>query len=317
VSASSPRHHVDHCLNCNAPTPEHFCPVCGQEAVDAAVRFRDQVAHFFEEVLGVESRLPQTARLLLTRPGELTRAYNSGQRVRYVTPLKLFLFVGAAFFFVVSFSASRPHPTSVASQPALGSGYTITLGKPTKPSVNVNAVGAPGTDAGTTATFQNEAELDAWLAKPENAKAMPAFVRPHVRSLIKDPAAFQSSMVDLMSKATLVLVPLHALILRLLYLRARRFYGEHIVFSLHLHAFAYLLFGSATLLGVFLSSDGETTADAIALTGGSVYSVMAARTAYGEGWARSAMKMIVAGVGYALALTLATALVAAIAFFLS
>ncbi len=107
MSTHHTRPHVDHCLNCGAATPGAYCSACGQEAVGGAVTFRDHVAHFFEEVFTVESRLPQTLRLLFTRPGELTRAYHAGERVRYVTPLKLYLFASVAFFLALSFSAPK------------------------------------------------------------------------------------------------------------------------------------------------------------------------------------------------------------------
>ena len=145
------RKHVDHCLNCGAPTPGAFCSTCGQEAVDAAVTFRDQLAHFFEEVIGVESRLPQTLKLLLTRPGALTRAYNGGQRVRYVTPLKLYLFASVAFFLVVSVSAARGK-TQIVSMDHGG------------PSVGLQLSGSPADPTKKPdKEFKTAEDFDEWL----------------------------------------------------------------------------------------------------------------------------------------------------------
>ncbi len=199
------------CLNCAAPTPGAYCPACGQEAVDAAVTFRDQIAHFFEEVFTVEARLPQTVKILVMRPGALTRAYNSGQRVRFVTPLKLYLLASVTFFLLLSLSASRAAP-ELHSQPAVQGGQTTAEG------FSLRIVPPPGEkprDTPTVAPIKTPEEFDAWLANPKNAKAFPPFLLPHIRALLKSPNGFVGSLIDLCSKATIALVPIHALLLTL------------------------------------------------------------------------------------------------------
>ena len=100
----------------------------------------------------------------------------------------------------------------------------------------------------------------------------------------------------------MLLVPIHALFLRLLYWRPRRLYGEHIVFSLHLHSFTYLLLALSTLVGIFASPAVSSAASGIVMLGALTYCVRAARTAYAEGYLRSFLKMSIAGVGYGIAL---------------
>lgn len=53
-------------------------------------------------VLHFDSKSWRTLPLLIARPGLLTRRYIEGQRVRYVSPLALFLFMIFLMFFVVS-----------------------------------------------------------------------------------------------------------------------------------------------------------------------------------------------------------------------
>lgn len=107
--------HVDRCLNCAEPTPGAYCASCGQEAVSAHISFREQIADFVGEILSFEARLPQTIRVLFTCPGELTRAYNEGQRVRYVTPLKTYLFTSFVFFVVLSLA---PQKSPIGADPS-------------------------------------------------------------------------------------------------------------------------------------------------------------------------------------------------------
>jgi len=53
------------------------------------------------------------------------------------------------------------------------------------------------------------------------------------------------------SKLVFLLIPLFALLLKLLYLRRKRSYYEHLVFSLHFHSFLFLLYIIAEIASVF------------------------------------------------------------------
>jgi len=89
------------CLNCGTLLQGAYCHACGQ-----AGHVHRSLKHMFEEVLhGVlhfDSKSWRTLPLLIARPGVLTRRYIDGQRVRYVSPLALFLFMIFLMFFVVS-----------------------------------------------------------------------------------------------------------------------------------------------------------------------------------------------------------------------
>jgi hypothetical protein len=54
------------------------------------------------------------------------------------------------------------------------------------------------------------------------------------------------------SKMVFLLIPLFALLLKLLYIRRKRLYFEHLIFSLHIHSFIFLLLILSLLSGFFL-----------------------------------------------------------------
>lgn len=56
------------------------------------------------ELTDVNGRLLPTLRLLLTRPGALSRAYQAGQWRRYMTPISVFLLANVVFFLAPSLS---------------------------------------------------------------------------------------------------------------------------------------------------------------------------------------------------------------------
>jgi Protein of unknown function (DUF3667) len=89
------------CANCNSPLVGTYCHACGQKA-----HVHRSILHMLEEglhgLLHFDSKSWRTLPLLIARPGVLTRRYIDGQRVRYVSPLALFLFMIFLMFFVVS-----------------------------------------------------------------------------------------------------------------------------------------------------------------------------------------------------------------------
>src|SRR5262245_40814230 len=102
-----PAAHPHRCANCKTPVMGRYCHECGQ-----AAHVHRSMAHIFEEVAhGVvhfETRSWRTLPMLFFRPGLLTRRYIEGQRVKYVSPLALFLFSVFLMFFVNSLIDAPP-----------------------------------------------------------------------------------------------------------------------------------------------------------------------------------------------------------------
>ncbi|MDN3922832.1 DUF3667 domain-containing protein [Roseateles violae] len=94
-----------HCANCDAALQGAFCHVCGQKA-----QLHRSLRHLGEQglqgVMHFDSRLWRTLPALLFQPGRLTREYIAGRRVRYVSPLALYLFLVFLMFFVFSLTGS-------------------------------------------------------------------------------------------------------------------------------------------------------------------------------------------------------------------
>lgn len=95
------------CANCKAPLSGPYCAQCGQVA-----HIHRSLLHLVEEVLhGVfhlDTKSWRTIPLLIFAPGRLTRNYIDGQRMRYVSPLALFLFMIFLSFFAASFTNTAP-----------------------------------------------------------------------------------------------------------------------------------------------------------------------------------------------------------------
>ena len=79
------------CANCGATLTGEFCGTCGQHG--HVHRTMMALVHdILHGVFHFEGRTWNTLPMLVVRPGELTRRYAQGERVRFVSPMALFLF---------------------------------------------------------------------------------------------------------------------------------------------------------------------------------------------------------------------------------
>jgi hypothetical protein len=100
-------------------------------------------------------------------------------------------------------------------------------------------------------------------------------------------------------KVMFVLLPLYAFLLKLVYIRRKRFYVEHFVFALHLHAFMFLLFTVMLLLRSVDFLPG------VLFLWMCLYSWIAMKRVYGQGWFKTTVKWLSVGWAYFIVLSLA------------
>ena len=90
------------CLNCNYVVESKFCPNCGQENVETRKSFYHLFVHFFEDLTHYENAFWRTIKNLLLKPAALTKEYLSGKRMSYLAPVRLYIFISFATFFIFS-----------------------------------------------------------------------------------------------------------------------------------------------------------------------------------------------------------------------
>lgn len=89
---------IQPCSNCGTHIIGPFCSQCGQENR----KVPETVSAFLEEI--DLTRASRTIRALMLKPGELTRAYLTGDRVKYAQPLRVYVIAITAFFLVHAYS---------------------------------------------------------------------------------------------------------------------------------------------------------------------------------------------------------------------
>jgi hypothetical protein len=101
AATAAPEAPVRRCENCGSPLYGEHCFACGQPTKGLVRHFSSILGDFFDTVFNIDSRVLRTIGPLLVRPGYLSLEYFAGRRVRYVTPMRLFLFLSLVAFFAV------------------------------------------------------------------------------------------------------------------------------------------------------------------------------------------------------------------------
>jgi hypothetical protein len=106
--------------------------------------------------------------------------------------------------------------------------------------------------------------------------------------------AVRAALSDLLNyapHATFLMLPIFALMLKLLYIRRDRYYAEHFVFALHTHAFFFVMF-----LLILISPWGRL--DMLLALWMMVYVWLAMKRVYRQGWFRTTVKWWILGFAY-------------------
>jgi hypothetical protein len=272
------------CLNCGAALAGPFCSHCGQRVIPPHPTTKELVGDAYDELVGWDGKFARTIRLLLTRPGELTRAVIEGQRNRYVRPVKLYLSCSVLFFLV---QAGVPFPDTEAD---FEIGFGIRAGQATDQTPGEAALGKAVTRGLSSLTPAERADMD------REIDAQPRFFRPLLRAIAEDYAGLMRRVSDAIPRVLFVLIPVLALVLRLFY--RGRHYPEHLYFATHFGAFVFVVLTLESVVEFSRSLPAIAAAQLIGALVIVVYVVIALRRVYGGSWLATVAKALGVSVIY-------------------
>lgn len=98
-------HHptAPNCLNCDTVLQGTYCHTCGQKASSTHLSVHDVAHDAIHEFVHLDGKILNTMKLLVVKPGELTREFIAGRRARYITPIRLYLTWSLIFFALATF----------------------------------------------------------------------------------------------------------------------------------------------------------------------------------------------------------------------
>jgi len=257
------------CLNCGTPLQGAFCHHCGQKDQPRRVHMGHLLGELLGELLNYDRKVLSSFWLLVRRPGFLATEYLEGRRVRHLSPLRLYVVISFVTFFLFSF---------------------LPAGRQGGPSPKPVVVEIQGeTQAG----------------KPSSTPGWARALQSRARRAQADPDHFKQVFLTNLSRALFLLMPLLALLLHLLHLRRSTLFMEHMVLSLHYHAFSFLVLLALMGLALLPGEDWGTWPGMVLFFSPPLYLAVALQRMHQRGWVRSFLKAAVASTVYGLALATA------------
>jgi len=274
------------CPNCSAALDGPYCASCGQRQVDLDQPFRELAAEAMESFLSFDARILQTLWPLIRRPGLLTVEFMEGRRVRYVHPFKLYFAFSVLLFLGLAMS-----------------GYSV-----------IQIGESEDVVTGVRVELSEEEGAEETAEPSEEPSFLGRVLGPVGELAENDPDRLNRIFTDRLAKSVILLVPVFALLLLVLYHRRR--YVAHLVFSLHLHSFAFL----ALVVGLVIdlaarAPEQSRPGNGLAVLVIAIYSFLALRRVYGQGRFVTVIKMVVLLLGYIVALIVTMILTLALTVF--
>lgn len=94
-----------------------YCSACGEKRVDLHdFSIRHYLGEWLEGFAHFDSKILRTLWELVRRPGSLSASHFAGRRVRYVTPVRLFILLSLVYFFSSSLYPNPAFTTPLAIQ---------------------------------------------------------------------------------------------------------------------------------------------------------------------------------------------------------
>lgn len=301
---------TSHCKNCDTPLSGHYCHVCGQPDV-SHIRFFGALVHeLFDDVFSFRSRASRTLSALFFRPGFLTCEYIAGRRYRYVPPLRLFLVISlVCIFFIWLLNLAGDERVIV-----LGAGADATEIEESRGASETPRPDVEGVDFRDGRVSVNLPGLS-----PEDNRQLQARLQLKAERIRDDPNDFIGDLLEMIPRSMLLLVPLFALLMRVVYPLAGRYYIEHLIHAVHGHAFLFL---SILLLVGLESGASAATRGGLAplstVLGGvetavatwmPVYFLLSLKRVYRQGWGLTLWKWVLLSLSYLVLAVIAAACV--------
>lgn len=263
------------CLNCGTETTGHYCPSCGQKNIEPKQTIWHIIGHIFSDITHWDGKFFTTVKDLFAKPGFLSNEYMIGRRMRYLDPIRMYIFTSAIFFLIffsfvdvrhmVADNEARravqqdPDVQKIIDKAKLRADSLKSLDAQDEPLVKMRSdsirrsksddlnfsVGL--SDFKSIAAYDSSQKLkpadsrDGWFKRKINMK----LIQLNQRYKNDRPALVRDMIENFMHnspKLLFISLPLFALLLKMLYIRRRNFYYvDHAIFAVHLYIFSFLV----------------------------------------------------------------------------
>lgn len=328
--------HENDCLNCGSTLEGKYCHNCGQENLEIKESFGHVMGHIVSDYFHFDHEFFHTLKPLLFKPGYLTNQHISGKRVQYLHPVKMYIFISVVYFLLLFqknenftrieekkpttdkiVAAREQAKNNVAPANQQGKPAKSDLGtfkdslKAVKDSVKKNS-GAIHFQLWDERYLTYEQYLAAQNKLPEADRdnAITRFFNKKNYDWRKKGASgaetFDEAIEHNTPKMMFILLPLVALIIRIAFWRNKKYYIEHLIYTLHLHCFLFLFMAFIMVVQtVLIPASWEITQAFDFIAGLYVlwYVYRSLRVVYHRGRLVTALKILSISVMYLVAFT--------------
>lgn len=328
---------------------DKWCANCGQKAYEGPPTFWSLIGDFFETVFNLDNRLFRTLAALAV-PGRLTNYFLAGKQKPYFHPLRLFFVSGVLMVATYSIYTSREVGDSLdrSAEEKRAQAYAHRFGTDLRAGVDSIQASFPGDSVVTDSLWHlmgyqaatapdsfsivfvehkeglnfghrevKMSQEDFQLLSPSELADKYKVEKTSSRYLFKQVARINrlnlTGLTGLMSQiiwGLLLLMPLTAAMLKLFYVRRKRRYVEHFIFTLNVHSFLFITQFLAALGLLIFNSSWLLIISAVTTV---IYFLLALKRVYGQGWGKTLFKACLLAWGYFFLFVAALALTAVVA----
>lgn len=298
------------CQNCSLLFKGRFCPSCGQAVNEFDKPISFILYNFVGDFFSFDTRFLKTFYYLILKPGFLTDEFFRGHRVRYAPPLRIFIFASFILFLLLQIYTDRgfkrtidPGKISEITKLPNDSAASIVFipgqskkdlsdrqGENEKIIINLNyetfgnATNLKMALNNYADQFEAKAEK---ITDPEKKESM-----KKIATILRIPEQLVARILKYISWTFFLLLPVFALILKIFYNKKKQFYIRHLIFSVHLHSFIFIVFTVITILYFLFSTNIKLITIGLILCI-PFYFIIALKHFYGQGLGRTILKSMV------------------------
>jgi hypothetical protein len=264
--------------------------------------------HFFEDLTHFDSRFHKSLIPLLFKPGFLSKEYNEGKRTTYLNPVRMYVFVSLLYFLSIllpsNYIFTSQDKTRIAGVNISDKAFNLTtkaendslkklnttnttiglMGFNLKIKTKNNELYSAKMIADSVVLIKANYADSSWI---DRISAVQSFKLSHIDSEVLNEQLGHGFYKNL-PKMMFVLLPIFALLLKLIYIRRKVYFVDHAIFSIHFHCFVFINFLAQNIFD-FISTF-TFLIDAFLWIGLLIYLFIALKKVYAQSYLKTFLK---------------------------
>ncbi|MGZ4049723.1 MAG: DUF3667 domain-containing protein [Bacteroidia bacterium] len=269
-----PQRKEKNCLNCGTTVIGKYCHICGQENIEPKESVWHLISHFFNDITHFDGKFFTSMRDLIVKPGFLSKQYMIGRRASYLNPIRMYLFTSFIFFLIffylfkidentINIGINGKNIEAIDSTELKELSAQVNNGQPLTKEELKEKFDTSGITF-MNANYKSKEEYDSllrsgkkkdnWLERILTYKIIELnqkYRNNKSLAITNIVEKIQHSFPQML----FVLLPIFALLLKILYVRHKNFYyTDHAIFTIHFYIFIFfvmlLIFGLIKVEGM-------------------------------------------------------------------